>query len=112
MLALSRMVSRARALPQTVLMGPIAGARSITGGSPMIPEERFYPAWVDAILNRENATGPRRKRHAKRMHLRQLQRENNHKRRIAETKASVEAKKDKNYHQKQAGLQWKLNFST
>merc|ERR1712166_1373868 len=90
----------------------LTGARNITGGSPMIPEERFYPEWVDAILNREHATGPRKKRQKKRMRMRQLQREHDHKRRIAQTNASIEAHKDKLMHQKQAGLQWEVKFTS
>merc|ERR1712166_201087 len=91
---------------------PLVGARSITGGSPMIPEERFYPEWVDAILNRENATGPRKKRHTRRMQMRQLQREHDHKRRIAQTTASIQARKEKLMLQKQAGLQWEVKFTS
>merc|ERR1712166_582051 len=55
---------------------PIAAAQSSRAMSvvPELPEGRFYPEWVDQILNKENATGPRRLKHKKRMRQRQLQR--------------------------------------
>eukprot|EP00658_Telonema_sp_P-2_P065255 TRINITY_DN54545_c0_g1_i1.p1 TRINITY_DN54545_c0_g1~~TRINITY_DN54545_c0_g1_i1.p1 ORF type:complete len:113 (+),score=3.51 TRINITY_DN54545_c0_g1_i1:218-556(+) len=102
----SRLVLKASVMPALRALSTMS-----TGSKPpMVPEERFYPEWVDAILNREDATGPRKTRHTKRMRLRQRQREGDHKRRIAQTKASQQDHREKLWWHRQEGLKWEVKF--
>merc|ERR1712166_593813 len=82
---------------------PIAAAQSSRAMSvvPELPEGRFYPEWVDQILNKENATGPRRLKHKKRIRQRQLQVKHNHQQRIKETQMSLQRKAEKLQEQKE-----------
>merc|ERR1711865_99133 len=108
---------------------PVAPIPPVGKGVPKVvealPEGRFYPAWVDDILNRKHATGKRGLRQKKRMRLRQLQRERNHRLRIKQTAASLKRKAEKLQEQKEladsfgmklegvgAHKQWKLTPST
>merc|ERR1712196_495856 len=76
-----------------------------------LPAGRPYPEWVDAIINGENAAGPRGNRHSKRMKQRQRQRQMDHKRRIQQTAAAQERRVAKRSEAWQAAKEYKLKWS-
>merc|ERR1712196_30264 len=79
--------------------------------APMVAESRPYPAWLDAIFNREHATGPRRNRFTKRMKQRDRQRVMNHKQRQRETAAAKERRFEKRREAWAAATEYKEKWS-